>query len=370
MTNLRKSIIVLVLGIVLVTAGCVPFGIAIKNRLDVKQVVTQVITVDKNYQSPIIYVDTQNYIKTSIKIHLTTNEIHRDLSSRDNEYDGKFRFPLTLSITDKQAKKIYEYTGKLEWNKGHRSYDMNDVGSQHAELVVEMDLDKIKAPVSGVISIDVLLGKDKFYYAKIHQAELIVYDNVHTYTSTIVTGVVFIVLGFIVAIIGLLMILIKITNKPVANAQQNSTATDSRTTQSFSEEIANPGLSQQKQENSDQNSINTAAMFCHLASFAGFVVPLGGVLGPLIVWSINKDRHPFINRHGIAAVNFHLSMFLYYSIGFVLIVILIGFFILPVLGILDLVLTIIAAIKANEGKNYQYPMTILFIKCPKSASEL
>ena len=105
------------------------------------------------------------------------------------------------------------------------------------------------------------------------------------------------------------------------------------------------------------------AMFCHIAGLAWMVwwlMPvIGGVVGALIVWQVKKDDDPFIDQHGKRAFNFQLSM-LIYAAGLCLTVI--GVFLTPVVGILDIVFTIIAAIRASDGKDYQYPLTIPFIK--------
>ncbi|MFV2060806.1 MAG: DUF4870 domain-containing protein [Gammaproteobacteria bacterium] len=106
-------------------------------------------------------------------------------------------------------------------------------------------------------------------------------------------------------------------------------------------------------------------MLCHLSTFAGFIIPFGGILGPLIMWQIKKDEDPFINRHGIAALNFHLSMAIYYFVSFLLAFIVIGFFLLGILAITELILVIIASIKASNGEEYKYPLTISFIKSPE-----
>lgn len=86
---------------------------------------------------------------------------------------------------------------------------------------------------------------------------------------------------------------------------------------------------------------------------------IGGVIGTLIVWQVKKDDDPFIDRHGKRAFNFQLSMLLYAA---ALCLTIIGVFLVPVVGILDIVFTIIAAIRASDGKDYQYPLTIPFIK--------
>ena len=105
------------------------------------------------------------------------------------------------------------------------------------------------------------------------------------------------------------------------------------------------------------------AMFCHLASLAGYVgIPFANIIGPLIVWQIKKSESPLVDDQGKEALNFQISMTIYVLVGLVSICIGIGIVVLPVLGILGLVFTIIAAIKANQGEMYRYPLTIRFIK--------
>ena len=104
------------------------------------------------------------------------------------------------------------------------------------------------------------------------------------------------------------------------------------------------------------------AMLCHLGTFIGFVVPLGNIIAPLVIWLIKKDSFPLVEDQGKEALNFQISMFIYFLISALLCLILIGFVALVALAIADIVLTIIAAIKANEGNRYRYPLCIRFIK--------
>ena len=111
-------------------------------------------------------------------------------------------------------------------------------------------------------------------------------------------------------------------------------------------------------------------MLCHLSALAGFVgVPLGNVLGPLIVWQIKKNEIPSVDAHGKAALNFQLTVLigLFASIiaGLVLSVICIGyvfFFVAMAIGLIGLIFPIIAGIKANNGEDYKYPWSIEFVK--------
>ncbi|MFQ6035782.1 MAG: DUF4870 domain-containing protein [Sedimentisphaerales bacterium] len=108
------------------------------------------------------------------------------------------------------------------------------------------------------------------------------------------------------------------------------------------------------------------AMFCHLAGLAWllwWIVPIiGGVIGALIMWQIKKDTHPFIDEQGKEAFNFQTSMLIYWAIAVLLCFTCIGFVLLPLVMILDIVFAIIAAVKANNGFHYRYPLTIRFIK--------
>ena len=103
-------------------------------------------------------------------------------------------------------------------------------------------------------------------------------------------------------------------------------------------------------------------MFCHLASFAGFLIPLGNIIGPLVVWLLKRQDSPYIDHHGREALNFQISLILYLIASAILIIVLIGILLLIVVGVAGIVFTVIAAIRASEGVEYRYPMTIRLIK--------
>ena len=103
-------------------------------------------------------------------------------------------------------------------------------------------------------------------------------------------------------------------------------------------------------------------MFCHLIAFSGYLVPLGSVLGPLIIWLIKKDEMPFVDDQGKESLNFQLTMLIAVIVSIILMFVLIGFVLIGVIIIYQIVVIIIASIKANEGVRYRYPYTIRFIK--------
>ena len=145
------------------------------------------------------------------------------------------------------------------------------------------------------------------------------------------------------------------------------------------------------------NHQKNIATFIHLSTFSRFVIPLGNFLGPLILWTINKDKSEFIDQHGKQILNFQISIFLY---AIILGTLTIPFFIFKIfsgmdfidfngfhdfhismgkpspllyvgggLGVLaviafiiELALIVIASLKARDGELYKYPLTINFLK--------
>ncbi len=104
------------------------------------------------------------------------------------------------------------------------------------------------------------------------------------------------------------------------------------------------------------------ALFAHIAAFGAFVVPVAGsIVGPLIIWTLKKDEMPFLDFHGRESLNFQISMMIYMVISFILCIVLIGFFFLWLVPVIDFIFVVIAAIKASDGQYYRYPFTIRFL---------
>ncbi|WP_062060894.1 DUF4870 domain-containing protein [Aquimarina longa] len=144
---------------------------------------------------------------------------------------------------------------------------------------------------------------------------------------------------------------------------------------------------------------NNISTFIHLGAFSKYFIPFGNYIIPLLLWTTNKEKSNFINEHGKEAINFQLSILLYTIIlalfsfpflifnifgdatvydlfhlddisinlsnaggfrtligaSFIGVIALIGFF-------LEIIFIIKAAIKANNGESYKYPLSIRFIK--------
>lgn len=87
-----------------------------------------------------------------------------------------------------------------------------------------------------------------------------------------------------------------------------------------------------------------------------------GIVGPLILWIIKKDTSSFIEKHTREALNFQITLLFAYVVSWILSFALIGFFILPIVFILSLIFSVSAAVKASNGIEYIYPLTIRLVK--------
>ncbi|NLT56714.1 MAG: DUF4870 domain-containing protein [Actinomycetales bacterium] len=99
-------------------------------------------------------------------------------------------------------------------------------------------------------------------------------------------------------------------------------------------------------------------MWATLAHAGGIVF---GFLAPLIVYLIFRERGAFVRHQSAEALNFQITVLIAMAVSAVLSIILIGIFMMIAIGIAVLVLCIMAALAANRGEYYRYPMTIRFV---------
>lgn len=105
---------------------------------------------------------------------------------------------------------------------------------------------------------------------------------------------------------------------------------------------------------SDEKTIAILSHILCLVAGLGFVVPL-------VIYIVKKDS-PFIRAHAKESLNFQLTVLIAVFVSVLLMVVLIGFLLLWLIGLANLVLIIIATIRASENKMYRYPVSIKFIK--------
>lgn len=101
------------------------------------------------------------------------------------------------------------------------------------------------------------------------------------------------------------------------------------------------------------------AMFIHFSMLAGWVIPLAGIIVPILLWQLKKDELPGIEPHAHVVMNWIVSSLVYAVICYILLLIVIGALGFLVLGVLTVAYAIIGGIKANDGELWEYPGTLI-----------
>ena len=103
------------------------------------------------------------------------------------------------------------------------------------------------------------------------------------------------------------------------------------------------------------NDDKNIAVITHLAGALFSFIP------GLIVWLLKKDESPYLSEQAKEALNFQISVLLVYFVCWVLAFILIGFFLMFLLWVANIVFSIIAAVATSKGETYRYPLTLRLI---------
>lgn len=164
-------------------------------------------------------------------------------------------------------------------------------------------------------------------------------------TWYIVSGISMFIVGFILALVGFIFLVSYVTINTAQTGTQNQF----------------PGSDTTGVKTLQDKEINQNAMIIQLSAFAGYFIPFGNIILPLILWQIWRDKDPYIDRMGCEAINFQLSMLIYYIVSAVLMFVLIGFILIFVVMIFHLTFIIIGSVKTSRGVDYRYPMIIRFV---------
>ena len=112
------------------------------------------------------------------------------------------------------------------------------------------------------------------------------------------------------------------------------------------------------------------ALFIHLSQFCGFLLPLLGMVVPIVLWQIKKNESAAIDTHGRIVANWILSSLIYFIVAGLLCLIIIGIPLVIALALLCIVFPIIGAVKAYDGKLWRYPLSINFFQIRNNPQNL
>ncbi|MGI9239277.1 MAG: DUF4870 domain-containing protein [Verrucomicrobiales bacterium] len=105
---------------------------------------------------------------------------------------------------------------------------------------------------------------------------------------------------------------------------------------------------------------NMWGMFIHLSQFCGYVIPLAGLIVPIVLWQMKKDESDIIDRHGRIVVNWIITEIIFGILFALLCLVLIGIPLLFALCVVAIIFPIVGGLKANDGEVWRYPCSIDF----------
>ena len=99
------------------------------------------------------------------------------------------------------------------------------------------------------------------------------------------------------------------------------------------------------------------AMLTHLSGI------LFSVIVPLVMWLVHKDKPEkhYLVEESKEALNFQITVLIAWVVAGALTVVLIGFVLMPLIWVANVILCILAAVQASKGQSYRYPMTLRLI---------
>ena len=130
-------------------------------------------------------------------------------------------------------------------------------------------------------------------------------------------------------------------------------------------------------------SENSYCFLIHISVLLGFVHIILGILAPIVLWVLNRDKNEAVDRHGKHVLNWILSFALYLSICLIIVFplsrimhwritvsydlsspisLFSGFFPISALMILNIIFVLVGALKASSGASWKYPLSIRFLR--------
>jgi uncharacterized protein len=109
-------------------------------------------------------------------------------------------------------------------------------------------------------------------------------------------------------------------------------------------------------------SVKDYVVLMHLSQYAGFLIPFGGMIVPIVLWSIGKEVSADVDENGREIINWLISSTIYATVGIILSCLIIGIPLLIALIIMGLILPLVAALAFTRGETYRYPLTMRLIK--------
>ena len=105
----------------------------------------------------------------------------------------------------------------------------------------------------------------------------------------------------------------------------------------------------------------TWAWISHAGCFVGAAVAMA-FLVPLVIMLVKGGDSAFVRRHAVESLNFQITTLIYAVVCVVLAFLLVGLVLLVVLGVFYVVVVVLATVRAANGEDYRYPLSLRLVR--------
>jgi uncharacterized Tic20 family protein len=323
--NAKRARLVALAGVIAAIGSCVPLGGAVRDAFTARPAQTIAVSDAGTVSDARLALTPDRPARLVLRLRLRTDAPRARADAR---------IPVTLELRAGDGTVVSRHQEVIDVaDAGARRTRGSGAGSGDG-LELRYEFPRFTAPPDGAVYLDAEVGGDAGKGTAIVAKTLELRPLAPDRTGAVIVGVFMLIGGWVTAVVGVAGLIAGATAAPVV--PHDGGAAPSR-------------------------AARRIAALCHLAGFAGYLLPFANVVVPLVLWLMKRDD-PYVDRHGREALNFQLSVLVYILLAFALLLILIGLLMLPLLALFHVGMMIAAAVAAAEGRAFRYPLTVRFLR--------
>ena len=337
--NRRAAYVVALTGVLAVVGSCAPLGRAFMHATHPHPAQIIGMTPGQPLADYALVLAPGHDCRVALELTLAVPATDSSPPAGRTHAQIRYRLPVSIALRAGDGVAVASASRTIDWTEpGTHTRQPEAQTAGVGRLTLAYEFPRFKVPASGQLLLDVVVSPDRDYAASPTHISAKVYEDPGSDAVAIAYGVFMLLAGWIAATTGVALVI--------------TTRTSHSSTAVLATSVDGGADARRR------------AMFCHLVGFAGYVLPFANVAAVAIIWLRTREQDPYIDRHGREALNFQLSFLVYLLIAFALSLAVIGILMLPLLLLFHIVNMIEAAVQAQAGRHYRYPLTFRFLRAP------
>ena len=340
-----RAPLLLMLGLAMLGGGCVPLFSAVYTALRERPLAMAAVDVEPDGSARELALRARAHARIVAELHVQTSSTAMVSAPARPLRRVRYAFPVSYTVRDRTGALLAETRALIDWREssaepvaGVRFASVLERNARmHADggsVDVTAVFPAFETGADGKVRLSVAVGADQRYGATAATLRVRVEHGISSPISRVLFGLFMLVAGVVLAAVGFVAC---VTGRLVTDPVERELSAH------------------------EAAGVRRIAALCHLSGMLGYLVPLGNVLVPAVLWWRYRDRHPYIDQQGREALNFQLSVLVYLLLSFALILALVGLVLLPLLALFHLVMMATACRRTSDGEAWRYPLTLRFV---------